>query len=191
MSDYGSLSSSEASVRMMPLVEQALAIDDRLAGAWQHLAYVRRVNNDFEGARAAEERALELDPQNPLVLKGQIAHWQWTHEAERGLVYADELLRVDPLSPSSLIRISEFYLRIGRLDEAEKNHRAHRFDRPAKFSLFIRCFCARGRSWRPRFGHAMDAAVQEIRQSRPGGPCDNCGVLLAARRCSRRRTLER
>ena len=120
MSDYGSLSSSEASVRMMPLVEQALAIDDRLAGAWQHLAYVRRVNNDFEGARAAEERALELDPQNPLVLKGQIAHWQWTHEAERGLVYADELLRVDPLSPSSLIRISEFYLRIGRLDEAEK-----------------------------------------------------------------------
>ena len=72
MADWGSLSSSEASARMMPLVEQALSLDGDLAEAWQHLAYVRKANGDLEGARAAEERALDLDPQNPVVLLGQM-----------------------------------------------------------------------------------------------------------------------
>jgi predicted Zn-dependent protease len=44
----------------------------------------------------------------------------WTHEPERALVYADELLRVDPLSPESLRWIGTVYERLDRLDDAEK-----------------------------------------------------------------------
>jgi TolB-like protein/tetratricopeptide (TPR) repeat protein len=120
MASYGVLSPSEASARMMPLVEQALSRDDQLAEAWQHLAYVRQANGDLVGARAAEERALELDPQNPVILLGQIRRWQWTHEPERALVYADELLRVDPLSPPAYFWIAFLYGRLDRLDDVQR-----------------------------------------------------------------------
>jgi predicted Zn-dependent protease len=46
--------------------------------------------------------------------------WYRSHEPERGLVYADELLRVDPLSPWNLMWIAEFELRLGRLAEMER-----------------------------------------------------------------------
>jgi tetratricopeptide (TPR) repeat protein len=46
--------------------------------------------------------------------------WQRSHEPERGLVYADELLRVDPLSPLSLYHIMNTELRLGRFAEAER-----------------------------------------------------------------------
>jgi tetratricopeptide (TPR) repeat protein len=119
MSHYGLLSSTAASALMAPLVEQALAIDDRLASAWQLLAFVRGVNGDFEGARAAETNALELDPKNPKVLSGQISRWRWTHEPERGLVYANELIRVDPLSVRGFFLIFRLYARMGNHDAAQ------------------------------------------------------------------------
>ncbi len=120
MADWGRISFSEASAQMMPLSEQALSLDGDLAEAWQHLAYVRQANGDLEGARAAEKKALELDPQNPLVLQRQIRRLSWTHEPERALVYADELLRVDPLSPEALRRIGILYERLGRRDDAKR-----------------------------------------------------------------------
>jgi tetratricopeptide (TPR) repeat protein len=105
---------------MMPLVEQALSLDGDLAEAWQYLAYVRQASGDLEDARAAEKKALELDPQNPLVLGSQIVRWSLTHEPERALVYADELLRVDPLSPEALQTIGLLYFRLGRSDDWER-----------------------------------------------------------------------
>jgi tetratricopeptide (TPR) repeat protein len=101
-------------------LEQALSIDGDLAEAWQHLAYVRQAHGDLDGAQAAEKRALELDPQNPLVLQSQIHRLSWTHEPERALVYADELLRVDPLSSEALRMIARLYARLGRLDDAKR-----------------------------------------------------------------------
>ncbi|MCH8891724.1 MAG: hypothetical protein IH827_11710, partial [Myxococcales bacterium] len=120
MARLGMLSSSEAAARMRPLVERALSLDDRLAEAWQLLAYVRLADDDLDLARAAEERALELDPQNSLVLMRQIIRWLWTHEPERGLLYADQLLRVDPLSLQGLRWIAFLYARLGRFDDMER-----------------------------------------------------------------------
>jgi TolB-like protein/Tfp pilus assembly protein PilF len=120
MASWGMSSSSEASARMKPLVERALSLDDKQAEAWQHLAFVRRANDDLDGARAAEERALKLDPQNPLVLINQIRHWERNHEPERALVYADELLRVDPLSPLGLYLNAELSAWLGRFDDAQR-----------------------------------------------------------------------
>jgi TolB-like protein len=120
MAHWGRITNSEAWSRMMPLAEQSLVLDDQLAEGWVLLSRARRGKGDLEGARTAQQRALELDPRNPLVLRGQMDHWSRSHEPERGLVFADELLRVDPLSPLNLFSIAGFQLRLGRLDEMER-----------------------------------------------------------------------
>ncbi len=119
MAGYGMFSDSEASARMMPSLEQALSLDDGLAEAWVYLARARLEDGDHEGVREARERALELDPQNPVVLLAQMYRWWFSHEPERALVYADELLRIDPLSLNSLFRISNLYFRLGRFADME------------------------------------------------------------------------
>jgi TolB-like protein/Tfp pilus assembly protein PilF len=120
MAEWGMIPYSEAPSRMTPSAEQALELDDQLAEGWVHLSRARRANGDFEGASAARQRALELDPRNPRVLRLMMDHWSRSHEPERGLAYADELLRVDPLSPVNLFFIALFEGRLGRFDEMEK-----------------------------------------------------------------------
>jgi tetratricopeptide (TPR) repeat protein len=120
MGGTGRYSLSEASARMMPLIEQALSLDTNLAEAWQQLALVHQANGNFEEAHAAEAKALELGPRNPVVLINQIIRATSTHEPERALDYADELLRIDPLSPRSLRCVGALYQRLGRLDDAER-----------------------------------------------------------------------
>jgi TolB-like protein len=120
MAQTGMFSSSEASTRMMPLLEQAISLDDGLAEAWVNLAYARlSKNGDPRGVREARERALELDPQNPVVLRDQLFGWVWSHEPERALVYADELIRIDPLSLDNLGSVAWLYWRLGRLSDME------------------------------------------------------------------------
>jgi TolB-like protein/cytochrome c-type biogenesis protein CcmH/NrfG len=120
MASWGMIPASEVSSRMMPLAEQALVLDDQLAEGWVHLSSARRENGDLRGARAAQEKALKFDPRNPLVLRGMMERWLWSHEPERGLAYADELLRVDPLSPLNLLRIAFLDLRLDRFAEMER-----------------------------------------------------------------------
>jgi TolB-like protein/Tfp pilus assembly protein PilF len=120
MADWGMIPFSEVSSRMMPLAEKALVLDDQLAEGWIHLSRARMASGDIEGARAAQQRALELDPRNPLVLRRMMDHWSRSHEPERGLAYADELLRVDPLSPVNLFFIAYFEGRLGRFGEMER-----------------------------------------------------------------------
>ena len=120
MADWGVIPFSELSSRIMPLAEKALVLDDQLAEGWVHLARARRLNGNLEGARAAQQRALDLDPRNPLVLRRMMDRWSRSHEPERGLAYADELLRVDPLSPVNLFFIAYFEGRLGRFGEMER-----------------------------------------------------------------------
>ena len=120
MGDWGMILRSEELSRMLPLAEKALSLDDRLADGWLMLSKARRANGDLDGARAAQQRARDLDPQNPLVLLALMIDWRRSHEPERGLLYADELLRVDPLSSWNLLSIAGFELRLGRFAEAER-----------------------------------------------------------------------
>jgi len=119
MADWGMIPESKATTQMLQLADKALSLDDRLAEGWLQLSNVRRLNGDPEGEREARERARELDPQNPRVLSALLRHWYRSHEPQRGLAYADELLRVDPLSPLSLYDIAMLELRLGRFAEAK------------------------------------------------------------------------
>jgi TolB-like protein/Tfp pilus assembly protein PilF len=118
--DWGVTPFREALSQRLPLAEKAVSLDDRLAEGWHQLSRVRWGNGDLDGARAALERARDLDPQNPLVLNTLVSIWRMSHEPERGLIYADELLRVDPLSPMHLYSIATLEMRLGRFAEAER-----------------------------------------------------------------------
>jgi TolB-like protein/cytochrome c-type biogenesis protein CcmH/NrfG len=118
--DWGVTPFREVLSQVLPLAEKAVSLDDRLAEGWLQLSLVRRGNGDLDGARAALERARDLDPQNPLVLDALLHKWRRSHEPERALVYADELLRVDPLSPMHLYSIAFLEMRLGRFAEAER-----------------------------------------------------------------------
>jgi tetratricopeptide (TPR) repeat protein len=53
----------------MEAIENALALNEDLASAWANLAYQKRFYDlDWEGAMAAIDRALELEPNNAQVL---------------------------------------------------------------------------------------------------------------------------
>jgi TolB-like protein len=116
----GRYSASEGIAKIVPLAEKAISLDSGLAQPWLSLADVHRINGDMEQARAAEARALELDPNNAAVLRYQIRRAFWTREPERAVVYANELLLVDPLSPESLWEVGRLYDRLGRRNDAEK-----------------------------------------------------------------------
>jgi TolB-like protein/DNA-binding winged helix-turn-helix (wHTH) protein/cytochrome c-type biogenesis protein CcmH/NrfG len=120
MAAWGMLSSSDAAMRMKTVVEQALSLDDQQATAWYCLAFIREQDGDLEGARAAWEQALELEPRDSDALRGQMIDWLSTHEPERGLENAAELLRADPLSTSNLFWIAALYRRLGRFDDAQR-----------------------------------------------------------------------
>jgi TolB-like protein/Tfp pilus assembly protein PilF len=120
MGNWGVMPYSEVWLQILPLAEKALSLDDRLAEARVLLSAVRRANGDLDGARAALERARNLDPQNPRVLLELVWNRDQSHEPERGLVYADELLQVDPLSPLNLHFIGLYKLRLGRFGEMER-----------------------------------------------------------------------
>jgi TolB-like protein len=137
------LSASEVSERMTPLIEQALSLDRDLAEAWESLASVRWAQGDLEGAQAARDRAFELDPQHPQVLTGQILRWFYSHEPERGRVFAEELLRVDPLSPLNLMLMSWVYSRLGLWDDADRMmERIRSIDPHNIYYLFIAAWMA-------------------------------------------------
>jgi TolB-like protein len=119
MDGFGMITRAEASARMMPLIERALALDDHLAGGWEYLGRLQGRAGNHEAARAAHERALEIDPRNPFVLRGQNRYWRMSHEPERALAYADELLRIDPLSLMNQYYLAITYLHLGRLSEME------------------------------------------------------------------------
>jgi TolB-like protein/DNA-binding winged helix-turn-helix (wHTH) protein/cytochrome c-type biogenesis protein CcmH/NrfG len=120
MAAWGMLPLSDAAMRMKPVVEQALSLDDQQATAWYCLAFIRKEDGDLDGARAAWKRALEVEPQGSDALRSQMIDWLSTHEPERGLENAAELLRADPLSTNNLFWIAALYRRLGRFDDAQK-----------------------------------------------------------------------
>ena len=116
----GSMSMQEANERMRVLAPRALELDDTLAEAWIMQSSSEWIEGNVAIAELARERALALGPENQMVLTESIWHNIWTRDPGPARRLVDELVRVDPRSPESLRRASQFYARVGERAHARE-----------------------------------------------------------------------
>ena len=116
----GSMSIQEAYERMRILTPRALELDDTLAEAWIMQANVEWIEGSVALADLARDRALELGPENEIVLAAAIYHFNATRKPEPARRLASVLVRVDPLGPESLRRASQFHTRVDERERARE-----------------------------------------------------------------------
>jgi tetratricopeptide (TPR) repeat protein len=103
----------------MGAIETALALDEDMASAWANLAYQKRFYDlDWEGAMAALERALELEPNNAQVLGVAASFAGSLGRVTESTELHERALALDPLNLTALSAMGQDYLRNGRADDA-------------------------------------------------------------------------
>lgn len=122
-SEYGGLSRTEMTAQATPLLDRALALDDRLAPAYTTMGVVRARNADFSGAEAAFRRAIEIDPNNSTAF-----HWYGDvllikSQPEKALPLLRRALELDPLSPAVLATLGQILEALGQFKDALKQYR--------------------------------------------------------------------
>lgn len=123
-SEYGDLSRSEMTAKATPLLERALALDDRLAAAYTSMGAVRSKNADFSGAESAFQRAIEIDPNSSTAF-----HWYGDvlllnkSQPEAALPLLRRALELDPLSPAVIATLGQILEALGQFDDALKHYR--------------------------------------------------------------------
>jgi TolB-like protein/Tfp pilus assembly protein PilF len=100
-------------------IERALAIDVKLASAWAALAYQRKFyDSDWHGARIAIEKALQLDPNNAVVIGAAASIASSSGRLPEAIELYEKAVSLDPLSLSGLLELGRRYLLVGRIDDA-------------------------------------------------------------------------
>jgi TolB-like protein/DNA-binding winged helix-turn-helix (wHTH) protein/tetratricopeptide (TPR) repeat protein len=113
------LSREKGSALALEAVERALAIDNNMASAWASLAYWKRYYEwDWEGATAALDKALQLEPNNARALSVAASLAGNLGQTSAATVLHEQALARDPLNLTSLSALGQDYMRNGRLDEA-------------------------------------------------------------------------
>jgi adenylate cyclase len=100
-------------------IERALAIDENSASAWAALAYQKRSYNwDWQGAKVAIDKALQLEPNNVNVI-GPAASIAGTFgRLSESIELFEKNVALDPLRLSSLRALGIRYMMVGRVDDA-------------------------------------------------------------------------
>ena len=100
-------------------IQRALAIDENLASAWAALAYQKRSYDwDWQGAKVAIDKALQLEPNNVHVI-GPAASIAGTFgRLSESIELFEKNVALDPLRLSSLRALGIRYLTAGRTDDA-------------------------------------------------------------------------
>ncbi|MEM7704987.1 MAG: sulfotransferase [Pseudomonadota bacterium] len=99
-------------------LESALALDDRLAGAWKALGDVRIEQGDESAGHEAYLKQLSLTAHNPTVARaGEALRRGKLAEAEQ---LCREHLKQHPTDVSAIRLLADVGIRVGRLDDAEK-----------------------------------------------------------------------
>jgi tetratricopeptide (TPR) repeat protein len=113
------LSREQGSALAMEAVERALAIDSKMASAWARLAFLKKYYEwDWDGAQAAIDKAMQLEPNNATVLGVAASLAGNLGQSSASIVLHEQALARDPLNLSSLSALGQDYMRNGRLDEA-------------------------------------------------------------------------
>jgi TolB-like protein len=96
----------------------AVALDDSLADAHRALGRIRMARFDFVSAKREIERAIALDPTNPLNLLVMSALHRWAGNPGDALEDTRQALEADPLSPVAHAFVAEALFANRRYDEA-------------------------------------------------------------------------
>jgi len=115
----GKLSWEESQVLSLDAAYKALAIDENLASAWAGLAYLKRnVEWDWSGARAAIDRALELEPNNAEILRVAASLAGTFGRLDDSIALFERSIGLDPLELSSHRALGIRYMNAGRFEDS-------------------------------------------------------------------------
>ncbi|MGB5889784.1 MAG: tetratricopeptide repeat protein, partial [Thermoanaerobaculia bacterium] len=98
--------------------ERALEIDPNLATAHSRLGWILTQKLDFEGADAANARALELAPNNTVVLGNAASNASTWGRLDEALALDRKVLEIDPLDLTIHLNMGFHQYEAGNLDEA-------------------------------------------------------------------------
>jgi TolB-like protein/Tfp pilus assembly protein PilF len=105
--------------KVEPLVARALELDPRLSEAHEARGYLLVYRDDFPGAKAAYERAIELKPNSDRAYLGLALtlFWQDGSLREQGLTLARRAQELSPEDPNVNRVIASFLIDMGRTAE--------------------------------------------------------------------------
>ncbi|MBW2691917.1 MAG: tetratricopeptide repeat protein [Deltaproteobacteria bacterium] len=117
--DWGRAPRAETLDKAQVAVGKALELDDRLGEAYNSLGGIKDVRGDFEGAEAAYQRALELNPNYATTYHwyGALLHAK-LHRFEEALPLFLRAAELDPLSAMILSSVGAALESLGRFEEA-------------------------------------------------------------------------
>jgi len=98
--------------------ERALEIDPNLATAHSRIGWILAQKLDFEGADAANARALELAPNNTVVLGNAASNASTWGRLDEALALDRKVLEIDPLDLTIHLNMGFHQYEAGNLDEA-------------------------------------------------------------------------
>jgi TolB-like protein/Tfp pilus assembly protein PilF len=100
-------------------VERALAIDDNMALAWSTLSYLKKKYEwDWDGAKFAMDKALQLEPNNVGVLLGTASVASALGQLDRSIELFERAVVLDPLGLEGLLSLGSRYIARGRYEDA-------------------------------------------------------------------------
>jgi tetratricopeptide (TPR) repeat protein len=116
---YGSLPRDEGIALAMQALEKAIEIDDQLVTAWSGIAWIKKTYFwDWQGARVALEKALQLEPNNASVIGAAGSIASTFGEYEKSIELFERNVESNPLGLSSLSALGNRYRAVGRFEEA-------------------------------------------------------------------------
>lgn len=121
----GTLSDEQGVTLARDAAERALAIDDNMALAWSTLSYIKKKYDwDWEGAKIAMDKALQLEPNNADVFLGLGSVASTLGKLDKSIELYERGITLDPLGLDGLLGLAARYRARGRYDEAlELYHR--------------------------------------------------------------------
>jgi tetratricopeptide (TPR) repeat protein len=111
---------AELLARAQAATDKALALDDQLGEAYSALAGIKLEMDDLEGAEAASQRALELNPNYATAHLdyGTILMSNNLGRPEEALELFKKAVELDPLSTAAINYVGYSLLTLGRFEEA-------------------------------------------------------------------------
>jgi tRNA A-37 threonylcarbamoyl transferase component Bud32 len=130
-------------------IRKSLALDSTYVPAWFELGLVMQERQDDSAALAAWQRAATLDPSNTETLSFIALHYLWTGEYEKGVVWADSAVNLDPTYTLARDATGQLALELGRpLDSQRQFEIQARLtsgrEQGNSFAMIAKAYAARG-----------------------------------------------